>query len=76
MRLIVAILAALISTAAFAQQQQDLDFLKRALAAMLAPRNLALDSAAIAEAKQAGLADELAKAQARIKEIEPMPPKK
>lgn len=59
-----------VSTSAIAQQQPDPAFLQRALAAMQAQRNQAQDSAAVAEARAAGLSDDLAKAQARIKEIE------
>jgi len=58
------------ATPAFAQQQPDPAFMQRALNALQAQRNQALDAAAIADAKAGGLADDLAKAQARIKEME------
>ncbi len=67
------ILALAISTSARAQQQPDPVVLQRAVAALQAQRNQALDSAAAAEVRAAGLADDLAKAQARIKELEPKP---
>jgi len=72
----------LLATPAVAQQQQQPDpaFLQRALASMQSQRNQALDSAAIADAKAAGLAEDLAKAQARVKDLEhkadPAPAKK
>lgn len=65
-----AIVLALISTPAFAQQQPDPAFMQRALAALQNQRNTAMDSAAAAEAKAAGLADDLAKANARITDLE------
>lgn len=77
-RLIVA--ALLLSSPALAQQQPpDPAFLQRALAAMQTQRNQAMDSAAVLEARLATTADDLAKANARIKEMEakkqdPSPP--
>ena len=66
-----AIAAALsLAAPAFAQQQPDPAFLQRALGSMQAQRNQAMDALAVSEAKSAGLADDLAKAQARIKELE------
>lgn len=72
-----------VSTASFAQQAQQPDpaFLQRAINSLQTQRNGALDSAAIAEAKAAGLADDLAKANAKVKELEaklnpPKPDKK
>lgn len=55
---------------AFAQQAPDPAFLQRALGAVEQQRNQALNSQAVAEARAAGLSDDLAKAQARIKEME------
>lgn len=52
-------------------QQPDPVFLQRAIAAVQAQRNVAMDAAAVAEAKVAALTDDLAKAKARIKELEP-----
>lgn len=62
-----AIALAVLASPAFAQQQPDPAFLQRALAAMQAQRNQAQD---IAAEREAQLAVELAKAQARIKELE------
>lgn len=72
-RTVVALAAAmLLITSAFAQQQQpDPAFLQRALDSVAMQRNNALNAAAIAEAKAGTLEDQLAKAQARIKELEP-----
>lgn len=64
--------ALLVATPAFAEQP-DPALLQRALQAMQAQRNQAMDAAAIENAKAAGLADDLAKANARIKELEPAP---
>lgn len=70
------ILLAVLATPAFAQQQPpDPAFLQRALVAMQAQRNQAMDSAAVMEAKLAAAADELTKANARIKELESKPEK-
>lgn len=66
-----AILACLIATPAFAQQQADPAFMLRAIPVLQAQRNAALDQAAAEKARADGLADDLAKAQARIKEMEP-----
>jgi hypothetical protein len=60
-----------IASPAIAQQQPDPAFLQRAVNALQAQRNQALDAAAIAQARAAGLTDDLAKAQERIKELEP-----
>lgn len=54
-------------------EQPDLQVLQRAVSILQAQRNQAQDSAAAAEVKAAGLADDLAKAQARIKELESKP---
>lgn len=65
---------ALLPTVALAQPQQtDPAVLQRAIAAIQLQRNAAWDAAASAEIRAAGLADDLAKAQARIKELEPKP---
>lgn len=61
----------LFAGAALAQQQPDPALLQRAANALQAQRNQAMDALAVAEARGAGLADDLAKAQARIKELEP-----
>lgn len=65
-----ALLILLIASPALAQQQPDPAFLQRALGAMQTQRNQAMDALAVSEAKAAGLADDLGKANARIKELE------
>lgn len=67
------VIVCLIATPAFAQQQPHPDpmTLQRAINALQAQRNQAFDLAASWEARANGLADDLAKAQARIKELEP-----
>lgn len=63
--------ALLAASPVFAQQQApDPAFLQRALSAMQAQRNQAMDAAAVQQARADGLADDLAKAQTRIKELE------
>ena len=74
MKKIIVIAGLLASTSAFAQQQPDPAVMQRALNVLQAQRNQAMDSAAIAEARAVGLADDLAKAQAKIKELEPKAP--
>lgn len=71
------ILACLLATPAIAQQQPDPAMLQRAIGAVQAQRNQALDQAASCSASAGSLADELTKAQARIKTLEqpPEPPK-
>jgi hypothetical protein len=73
-RLLVAA-ALLAASPALAQQQADPAFLNRALTALQAQRNAAMDQAAGEKARADGLADDLAKAQARIKELEKPPAK-
>lgn len=63
--------ACLLATPAFAQQPPDPAFLQRALASIEQQRNQALNAQVVAEARIAALSDELAKANARIKELEP-----
>lgn len=69
------LLGSLLATSAFAEQP-DPTFLQKAIASIQTQRNLAMDAAAVAEAKGAQLAEDLAKAQERIKELEPKPEKK
>lgn len=69
MRLIALALAVLFSTVVQAQQP-DLAFLQRAIAAVQTQRNMALDAAAVAEAKAALITEELNKMQMRVKELE------
>lgn len=78
-RSVVLAFAVLATTAAIAQPAPpavDPALLQRALNVLQAQRNQAMDSAAIAEARAAGLTDDLAKANARIKELEPKPASK
>lgn len=53
-----------------AAQQPDPMFLQRAIAAVQTQRNVAMDAAAVAEAKVAALTEELDKAKVRVKELE------
>lgn len=66
----------LLMTAPALGQQLDPAFMQKAINVLQAQRNEALDSAATAQARVAILADELAKAQERIKELEPKPEEK
>ena len=50
-------------------QQPDPTFLQHAVTALQSQRNAALDAQAVAEAKVAGLTDELAKANKQVKEL-------
>jgi hypothetical protein len=72
-RIFIPVISICIATGAFAQQRPDPALLQKIIGSMQAQRNQAMDAAAIAEARGAGLADDLAKAQARIKELEPKP---
>lgn len=72
-RTTIALGLSLLAVPAFAQQQVDPAMLQRALGAVQVQRNQAFDLAASWEARANGLAEELAKAQARIKELEPKP---
>ena len=56
---------------ALAQPQPDPAALQRALAAVQSQRNQAMDIAAGQQARADGLADELAKVQTKLKELEP-----
>lgn len=67
--IVVALLALFLVSPAFSQQA-DPAFLQKAISALQGQRNAALDQAAAAEAKGAVTADELAKAQSKIKELE------
>lgn len=78
---IIAVFVLLLASAspALAQQQPpDPALLQRVLGSMQTQRNQAQDAAAVAEARAIGLADDLNKANARIKELEttPLPPDK
>lgn len=68
--LVVAFVLAILPAVA---QPADPAFLARAIQALQAQRNSAMDQAAEYKARADGLADDLAKAQARIKELEPKP---
>jgi hypothetical protein len=74
MKSLCALVFSLITVAAAAAQQPDAAFMQRALASLQAQRNGAMDAAAAAEAKAGLLTDELAKAQARLKQLEPKNP--
>lgn len=65
----------LTSTAALAQQQPDAATLQRILASTQAQRNQFLDAFNAASARVDALTDDLARAQARIKELETKPDK-
>lgn len=71
-RIIIAVTTAFISSSALAQQG-DPAFLQRAVQALQAQRNVALDAQAVAEAKVAGLTEDLNKANLRIKGFEDKP---
>lgn len=76
MKKLVLLLSITISTPVFAQQPPlppAPTFLERAIASVQTQRNVALDAQAVAEAKLAILTEELAKANAKIKELEPKP---
>ena len=72
--LAVAVMTSMTSAAlaqqAVPQQKPDFDFMQHAIQALQQQRNNAFDGQAAAEAKVAGLTDELTKARARIKELE------
>jgi hypothetical protein len=71
MRLLFATIALLASSAVMAPAQQvGPAFMQRAFNALAAERSQAMDNAVTAEVRAAGLADERAKAQACIKELE------
>lgn len=63
----------LVSMPAYAQtppQQPDPAFMQRAIVALQTQRNNALDAQLVAEARLQGVTDELAKANAKLKELE------
>lgn len=66
----VAMLSLPLVSIASAQQLPDPALMARIIGSLQTQRNAAQDSAAVAEARAAGLADDLAKAQARVKELE------
>lgn len=57
-------------TASAVAQQPDPAFMQRAITALQTQRNVAMDAAAVAEAKVATITEERDKAQARVKELE------
>jgi hypothetical protein len=65
----VLLVSALMISPALAQQA-DPAFMQRAIAALQAQRNQALDAAAVSDAKVAGLTEDLTKANSKIKELE------
>jgi hypothetical protein len=77
------IVSAIVLFASGASAQQavappDAAFMQRAITSLQTQRNTALDNQAVAEAKATGLTEDLAKANAKIKELEDKinPPKK
>lgn len=70
MKKICLIFLVIVSTGAKAEEQDKNGLLQKALSVVQAQRNQAMDAAAQAEVRVVSLADELAKAQARIKELE------
>lgn len=70
-----ALVLAFIASPAIAQQS-DPAFIARALAVVQAQRNQAMDQAAGEKARADGLAEDLARAQSVIKELEAKTPKK
>lgn len=77
MRFIPALLFGLLLTTPAAAQQQSPDpaFMQRAIAALQTQRNQALDNEVAWKAQYEGIAAELAKANARIAELEKAAPK-
>jgi hypothetical protein len=70
-RIFITLFLGLLAAPGFAQQQPpDPAVVQRALAAVQTQRNQAFDLAASWEARAVGLADDLARAQAKIKEFE------
>lgn len=69
------LLGSLLTSPAFAEQLDAIS-LQRVITVVQNQRNIALDSAAAAEVRTMQLSEELAKAQVRIKELEPKPEKK
>jgi peptidoglycan hydrolase CwlO-like protein len=66
--LIISVVAFSASTAS--AQQADVSFMQRAITALQTQRNTALDQQAASEAKVSGLTEDLAKSQAKVKELE------
>lgn len=64
------LLILVLSTSSAFAQQPDPAFMQRAIAALQAQRNAALDAQAVSEAKVAGLTEDLNKANLRIKGFE------
>lgn len=67
---IIALSSFLMMSPALAQQQVSPEMMQRLLGAVENQRNQALAASAVAEAKGQALAEDLAKAQARIQELE------
>ena len=65
-----ALLILVLTTIPVLAQQPDPAFMQRAINALQTQRNNALDAQALSEAKLAGATEDLAKANARIKELE------
>lgn len=73
MKLLVALWLVIVASSAAAQQADPAE-LSRRIAVIEAQRNQALGWHAASESARAGLAEDLARAQARIKELEPKKP--
>jgi hypothetical protein len=76
MKRLLFVLSLLLISPAIAQQSPDPAFLQAAVTALQAQRNAANDNAAALEAKLNIATADLAKANARIKELEPKEPAK
>jgi hypothetical protein len=73
MKRVLTALCLFVATPALAQQAPDAAFLQRAITVLQGQRNQAMDAQAVAAAQVATLTDHLAKAKARIMELEPKP---
>ncbi len=70
---IACVILSLTTPAPAQQQQSDPAYLGKVIAALETQRNEANNQTALSQARVAVLTEELAKAQARIKELEPKP---
>jgi hypothetical protein len=73
MKKLIALILISVATPAVAQQPDPV-FLQHALASIQAQRNQAMDAAAVSDAKVATLTEDLARANAKLKELEPKKP--
>ena len=70
-----AILLTILSTPAFAQQQDPTEFLQKALTSLQTQRNAALDNQAGAEARLSIATDKISKLEAELKALKEAAPK-